>query len=66
MKRPLIAAAISLVCMAACAQAAKPNPLAEARVFPYDQMVARTAPNGTVSRNVFRGTLATGESVAAH
>jgi quercetin dioxygenase-like cupin family protein len=42
------------------------NPLATARVFAYDDMKSRTAPNGTESRVVFNGTLATGESVGAH
>lgn len=60
------AAAIAFVCMAACAQDAKLNPLASAHVFPYAQMAAKTSPNGSVSRRVFNGTLATGEAVAAH
>jgi quercetin dioxygenase-like cupin family protein len=42
------------------------NPLAESRVFDYDQMKTRTMPNGAQSRIVFNGTLATGESVGAH
>jgi len=66
MKHSLIAAAMALVCMAACAQSATPNPLATSRVFHYDQMTPKTAPNGTVGRNVFSGTLATGESVGLH
>jgi quercetin dioxygenase-like cupin family protein len=42
------------------------NPLAAAHVFNYDQMPARTTPNGSESRVLFSGTLATGESVGAH
>ena len=55
-----------LACAAAAAQSAGPNPLATSRVFAYDDMVAKTAPNGAVGRNVFTGTLATGEAVAVH
>jgi mannose-6-phosphate isomerase-like protein (cupin superfamily) len=51
---------------AAAAQSGDSNPLAAARVFPYDGMSAKTAPNGAVSRRVFSGTLATGESVSVH
>ena len=42
------------------------NPLAASRVFAYEDMAAKTAPNGAVSRNAFTGTLATGEVIAAH
>jgi hypothetical protein len=42
------------------------NPLATARVFSVDEMTAKTAPNGSVGRNVFNGTLASGEAVAVH
>ena len=42
------------------------NPLATPRVFNYDDMKARTAPNGSEGRVVFNGTLATGEAVGAH
>lgn len=66
MKTAIVAAAIALACAAACAQTAQPDPLATARVFPYSQMTPKTAPNGAVGRNVFTGTLATGESVAVH
>ena len=62
----LLAAALALACAAAGAQSARPNPLAAARVFHYSQMTPHTAPNGAVGRNVFRGTLATGESVGVH
>jgi mannose-6-phosphate isomerase-like protein (cupin superfamily) len=48
------------------AQSAGSNPLATARVFSFDETTAKTAPNGSAGRNVFTGTLATGESVAVH
>jgi XRE family transcriptional regulator, regulator of sulfur utilization len=66
MKPIATAAAIAFVCMAAHAQNATPNQLASARVFSFAQMTAKTAPNGAVSRRMFNGTLATGESVAVH
>jgi quercetin dioxygenase-like cupin family protein len=47
-------------------QSASANSLATARVFSLDETTAKTAPNGSVGRNVFNGTLATGESVAVH
>ena len=50
----------------ACAQTAAGNPLAGPSVFPFDRMMPKTTPNGDVGRNVFRGTLATGEAVAVH
>ena len=53
-------------CGIAAAQTTAENPLATARVFSYDEMKVRTAPNGAESRIVFNGTLATGESVGAH
>jgi quercetin dioxygenase-like cupin family protein len=65
----------ALACAAAAAQAgqavaaqqaAQTNPLAVARVFSFDGVMPKTAPNGSVGRNVFSGTLATGEAVAAH
>ena len=42
------------------------NPLASSRVFAYDDMVAKTAANGSVGRSAFSGTLATGEAIAVH
>jgi mannose-6-phosphate isomerase-like protein (cupin superfamily) len=66
MKTSLFAAALALACAAAPAQTAHPNPLAEARVFHYSQMTPHTARNGAVGRNIFSGTLATGEAVGAH
>jgi quercetin dioxygenase-like cupin family protein len=56
----------ALTCAATAAQSPDANPLAAARVFSYDAMVPKTAPNGAVGRSVFSGTLATGESVAVH
>ena len=51
---------------AGAAQQTGSNPLAASRVFAYDEMAAKTAANGAVSRNAFTGTLATGEAIAAH
>jgi len=64
-------AAIALVlASAAAAQSAPPGPtpnsLASSRVFPFNQMTAKTSPNGAIGRNVFTGTLATGEAIAVH
>jgi mannose-6-phosphate isomerase-like protein (cupin superfamily) len=42
------------------------NPLAASRVFAYDDMPAKTAPSGVVSRRAFSGTLATGETISVH
>lgn len=42
------------------------NPLAASRVFAYRDMTPKTAANGAVGRNVFTGTLATGEAIAVH
>lgn len=66
MKITALAAALALACAVAHAQSARPNPLASARVFHYSQMTPHTARNGAVGRNVFTGTLATGESVGVH
>ena len=67
MRRILLALAIpGLGCAIAFAQTTDTNPLATARVFSFDEMTAKTAPNGAVGRNVFNGTLASGESVAVH
>ncbi|MDR3791972.1 MAG: cupin domain-containing protein [Terracidiphilus sp.] len=43
-----------------------PNPLTASRVFRIDEVPARAFPNGTQSRRIFSGALASGESVAAH
>jgi quercetin dioxygenase-like cupin family protein len=67
MKAILLALAVpGLSCAVACAQTAAANPLATARVFSFDEVPAKTAPNGSVGRHVFNGTLATGETVAVH
>ncbi len=58
--------ALALPCAFAAAQTTADNPLAAPRVFDYDQMKTKTTPNGSESRIVFNGTLATGESVGAH
>jgi len=62
----LSAALLAYACTIAPAQTADTNPLATARVFSYEDMAARSTPNGTENRRVFTGTLATGESVGAH
>jgi mannose-6-phosphate isomerase-like protein (cupin superfamily) len=43
-----------------------PATLTQARVFPFDQMPVRKMANGGESRDILRGTLATGEIIAAH
>lgn len=40
--------------------------LAQAKVFPFDQMPVKKMANGGESRSIVQGTLATGESVALH
>lgn len=67
MSRPFLTAWL-LACAATycAAQSAGANPLATARVFSFDEMTAKTAPNGSVGRSVFNGTLATGEAVGVH
>ena len=67
MKR-LVLAGWLLACAvtSTAAQSAGTNPLATARVFSLNDTPAKTAPNGSVGRNVFSGTLATGEAVAVH
>jgi mannose-6-phosphate isomerase-like protein (cupin superfamily) len=65
-------AAVSLACSLALAQSPAPaasasaNPLATARVFRFEEMPVHVASNGSESRAIFNGTLATGESVGAH
>lgn len=66
MRLALPVLSFAFCCVAAIAQPDQTNPLAASRVFAYDQMTAHTSPNGTESRNVFNGTLLTGESVGAH
>jgi quercetin dioxygenase-like cupin family protein len=58
--------AVAFACTAVAAQTPATNLPATARVFNYDDMIPKTAPNGAVGRNVFAGTLATGETVAVH
>ena len=67
MKR-LVLAGWLLACAvtSTAAQSAGTNPLATARVFSLNDTPAKTSPNGSVGRNVFSGTLTTGESVAVH
>lgn len=62
----ILATGLALGCAAASAQSAASNPLAAPRVFTYAHMIPKKSANGAVSRNVFNGTLATGEAVAAH
>lgn len=40
--------------------------LADSHVFRYEDMAARTAPNGSQARTITHGTLRTGESVNLH
>lgn len=61
----LLAAVFVFVSAVASAQTSG-NQLAATRVFDYDQMQAKTNANGSETRVLFSGTLATGESVAAH
>ncbi len=63
---PLQFLALVFICGAVAAQTGDLNPLATARVFPYDRMAAHTAANGAETRHVFAGTLASGESVGVH
>ncbi|HEY6375571.1 MAG TPA: cupin domain-containing protein [Edaphobacter sp.] len=57
-------------CVAAAAQAAPapgtPGVLTQPKVYAADQTPANKSPNGTESRSLLRGTLTTGEPVAAH
>jgi mannose-6-phosphate isomerase-like protein (cupin superfamily) len=66
---PLLAVlslALATAALHAQLPAASTNALAQARVFHYEQTPARVSPNGAEGRNLFNGTLATGESVGAH
>jgi quercetin dioxygenase-like cupin family protein len=68
----LACAAVALASPAAAAaqegnlEPAPNNPLTKSRVFAYDDMAAKTSANGAVGRNVFTGTLATGEVIGVH
>lgn len=66
MTSPVLPALFIAFTSLAAAQSAAPNPLATSRVFAYDQMTAKTAPNGAVGRNVVAGTLASGEAIGVH
>ena len=66
MTSPTLSALLLAFASVAGAQSSNPNPLASSRVFAYELMTAKTAPNGAVGRSVFTGTLATGEAVAVH
>jgi quercetin dioxygenase-like cupin family protein len=59
-------ALLFLPCAVAPAQSPASNPLTNARVFAFDDMVPKTAANGSVSRSVFTGTLTTGEAISVH
>jgi quercetin dioxygenase-like cupin family protein len=62
----LAAGLLAWAAASATAQSAGSNALATSRIFAFDETTAKTAPNGSVGRNVFNGTLATGESVGVH
>ncbi len=62
----LCAAMLPLTCVIVQAQTSEANPLAGSRVFLYEDMPVKTAPNGAEGRAVFNGTLQTGEAVGAH
>ncbi len=66
-KRLLLAAGLLAWATAhALAQSAASNALAGSRVFTLDRITAKTAPNGAVGHNIFKGTLKTGEVIALH
>lgn len=66
-KRLLLTAGLLAWAIAhAPAQSAASNALADSRVFTWDGIAAKTAPNGAVGHNVFKGTLKTGEAIALH
>lgn len=68
MRSAILPALVLAVASMSSAQSASPdaNPLAASRVFAFDQMTAKTSPNGAVGRKIFTGTLTTGETIAAH
>jgi quercetin dioxygenase-like cupin family protein len=68
MRIPALGFAIAiLVSVSAAAQSVNTgNPLETSRAFLYEQMKPRTNANGSESRNVFAGTLGTGESLSVH
>jgi quercetin dioxygenase-like cupin family protein len=67
MRLPVLGSAIvALVCASTGAQTAATKPLENSRAFVYEQMKSHTNANGSESRAVVTGTLATGESVSVH
>jgi quercetin dioxygenase-like cupin family protein len=62
----ILCAVVMLACHVAGAQTTDENKLASSQVFPYEQMTARTAPNGAEGRSVVTGILSTGEAVGVH
>lgn len=62
----IVALAQSAAQPAAAQSAAAAGVLSQAQAFPVEQMTARKTANGGESRNVVRGVLKTGESVAVH
>jgi mannose-6-phosphate isomerase-like protein (cupin superfamily) len=64
--RHAIHLSILTTCIAAWAQTNTPIVLSQPKVYAIDQTPPNKSPNGTESRSLLRGTLTTGESVAAH
>jgi len=62
-----LAALNSFAAVTAAAQTPADEPrLAHSQIFNFQQLPLRTAANGTITRSVLRGTLATGEYVEVH
>jgi len=62
-----LAALAGLSALQAKGQTAADEPkLAHSKIFTFDQLPSRSASNGTVTRNVLRGTLTTGEYIEVH
>jgi len=62
-----LAALAGLYAAGAEAQAAPAGPmLSHSQIFHFDELPSRAAANGMVTRDVLRGTLATGEYVEVH
>ncbi len=67
MKFPALGLAIvSLAYVSAGAQTNTANPLDASRAFQYEQAQPHTNANGSESRFMFSGVLATGEAVSVH
>jgi mannose-6-phosphate isomerase-like protein (cupin superfamily) len=62
----LAIAAMGSTASVAQISAAPGGELGQSRVFAFDQMTAKKAPNGSESRNVLHGPLSTGEVVGMH